>query len=274
MDRSARIIAVAPNGARRTKTDHPGLPMTAGEVARAAKACLAAGAGLLHLHVRDRDGRHSLDAGLYREAMSEVRSVCGRDLVVQITTEAGGRYAPAEQMAVVRELHPEAVSLALRELAPKREDEAELGRFMGLLADQSVMAQVILYDRADRDRLRALVDAGVISAEGLGVIYVLGRYAAGQTSEPADLDPFLAPSGSPFVQWMVCAFGKNEARVMASALAKGGGARVGFENNLHLPDGGLAPDNAALVAAAVALLAPLGLRPASADEIRAGWYVH
>jgi hypothetical protein len=35
-----------------------------------------------------------------------------------VTTEAGGRYHPAGQMALVRELVPEAVSLALGELVP------------------------------------------------------------------------------------------------------------------------------------------------------------
>lgn len=271
MDEAARIIAVAPNGARRTKRDHPALPMAAGEIAEAARACRDAGAGLLHLHVRDARGRHSLDAGLYREAIAEVRRACGNNLVIQITTEAVGRYAPAEQMAAVRAVRPEAVSLALRELAPGLPEEAGLGRFMMELDANGIMAQIILYDVLERDRLLTLVEAGVIPGARIGVIYVLGRYSDGQTSDPGDLAPFLAPAGSPFRNWMVCAFGRNEAAVMASALARGGGARVGFENNLQLPDGRLAPDNAALVAATVALLPPLGLRPASADEIRRRW---
>jgi uncharacterized protein (DUF849 family) len=46
-------IMVAPNGARRTKQDHPALPMNAAETARCAAACHAAGAAMIHVHVRD-----------------------------------------------------------------------------------------------------------------------------------------------------------------------------------------------------------------------------
>lgn len=268
MDATARIIAVAPNGARRTKADHPALPITPDETAREALACLKAGASLLHLHVRDGAGAHVLDAGLYREAIAEVRRLCGADLVIQVTTEAVGRYRPAEQMALVRDLKPEAVSLALRELAPDPASEPEFGRFMTATLGEGIMAQVILYDTADRNRLHRLVTEGNVPSRGLGVIYVLGRYTADQQSDVADLDPFLAPHGSPFANWMVCAFGRHEARIMAAAMARGGGARVGFENNLHLPDGSLAPDNAALVAAVVERMAATGLLPATAGEIR------
>ncbi|HEU4985991.1 MAG TPA: 3-keto-5-aminohexanoate cleavage protein, partial [Rhizobiaceae bacterium] len=45
-------IAIAPNGGRKTKADHPALPMTSDEIAATAAACLAAGAAMLHLHVR------------------------------------------------------------------------------------------------------------------------------------------------------------------------------------------------------------------------------
>src|SRR5690606_18666219 len=111
--------AVAPNGARRTKADHPRLPMSVDEIARDAVEALEAGAAMIHLHVRDRDGAHTLDAELYRQAMTAVRKAVGNDMVVQITTEAVGRYSAAEQIAVVDALQPESVSIALREILPE-----------------------------------------------------------------------------------------------------------------------------------------------------------
>jgi uncharacterized protein (DUF849 family) len=51
------ILAVAPNGARKTKADHPALPMTPEEIAMTAAACHEAGAAMIHLHVRDPDGQ-------------------------------------------------------------------------------------------------------------------------------------------------------------------------------------------------------------------------
>ncbi|TIX74974.1 MAG: 3-keto-5-aminohexanoate cleavage protein, partial [Mesorhizobium sp.] len=67
-----------------------------------AAACLEAGAAMIHAHVRDRDGRHLLDAHAYRETTKAIRDAVGERLIIQITSEAVGRYQPAEQMAVVR----------------------------------------------------------------------------------------------------------------------------------------------------------------------------
>ncbi|MEC8515837.1 MAG: 3-keto-5-aminohexanoate cleavage protein, partial [Pseudomonadota bacterium] len=58
-------LMVAPNGARRTKADHPAIPVTIQETVETALACAAVGAQAMHLHVRDADQQHVLDAGLY-----------------------------------------------------------------------------------------------------------------------------------------------------------------------------------------------------------------
>ena len=118
MNPSGRLIAVAPNGARKTKTDHPALPISPDEIAADAADCLAEGAALLHLHVRDAEGRHSLDAVAYRDAINAVRSFTGTDLIIQITTESAGVFQIDRQIAVVEDVKPEACSAAIRELCP------------------------------------------------------------------------------------------------------------------------------------------------------------
>ena len=110
------MISVAPTGARKSKETHPGLPITPDEIAETALACQDAGASMIHLHVRDQEGRHSIDVGAYRDASEAVRDAVGDGLIIQVTSEAVGRFSPAEQMAMVRSLRPEAVSLAIREL--------------------------------------------------------------------------------------------------------------------------------------------------------------
>src|SRR5579863_3077605 len=64
------IVTVAPNGGRKTKADHPALPLTADELARTAAECLERGASMIHLHVRDKDGGHSLDPEAYRSVIA------------------------------------------------------------------------------------------------------------------------------------------------------------------------------------------------------------
>ena len=87
---------------------------------------------MIHAHVRDRDGRHLLDAEAYRAAIAAIRAAVGDRLVIQITSEALGIYQPAEQMDVVREVRPEAVSLALRELLPDESHEAGFAAVSGV----------------------------------------------------------------------------------------------------------------------------------------------
>ena len=264
-------IAVAPNGGRRTKADHPALPMTPDELAATAAACLEAGASMIHAHVRDRRGRHLLDTGAYRAAIAAIRAAVGDRLVIQITSEALGIYSPAEQMEVVRQVRPEAVSLALRELLPDERHEAEFSEFLGWLRREKCVPQIILYTPEEAVKLAGLKERGLIPFENIPVLYVLGRYTFGQKSLPADLLPFLAPGTPRFQHWSVCAFGPRETACVTAGALLGGHVRVGFENNLFLPDGSRARDNAELVAAAANAIAACGLRPAGAEELRREW---
>jgi len=246
---SPLIITVAPNGAYKRASDHPAVPLTAAALAAEAKACLDAGAAMMHMHVRDADGRHSLDAQTYREALAAVKQAVGEALLVQVTSEAAGVYRAAEQMAMVRELRPEAVSIGLREIAVPEIAEAELAAFLAWLAGERIMTQIILYDTADVARWQALRARGMVPPGAWSELYVLGRYSAGQVSSPRDLLPFLQVSDGT-LPWAVCAFGREENACVTTAAAFGGHVRVGFENNLLLRDGSQAPANAALVAQA------------------------
>ncbi|SDG72752.1 3-keto-5-aminohexanoate cleavage protein [Roseospirillum parvum] len=265
-------VAVAPNGARRGLEDHPAIPLTPAGLAEVAGACLRAGAAMLHLHVRDREGRHLLDAEAYLEAIRAVRRVVGDEMVLQITTEAVGMYQRAAQMAVVRGVRPEAVSLALGELLPEGADPAPVAAFLRELAEDGALVQYILYRPDEVARLAGLVADGVIPEVRPRALYVLGKYAGDLTARPADLLGFLAARPTPPPgDWMICAFGPLEGACAATAAALGGDVRLGFENNLLLADGRLAPDNAALVAQMVAAAPLCGRRLATAAEVRAGW---
>jgi uncharacterized protein (DUF849 family) len=267
------ILAVAPNGSRRGKANHPAIPLSKEDILREAPAWRDAGVSVLHLHIRDEGGGHSLDPGAYKDVLAALRGVIGRDMVLQMTTEAGGVYQREAQMAVVREVRPEAVSLALREIASKDEQKGEFAEFLGWMHKEGIAPQVILYDREDLNRLTAWIKDGAIDGAETSVLYVLGRYTADQTSNPVDLLGFLGIETLPFRDWMVCAFGPNESRCAALAALLGGHVRVGFENNFHLPDGRIAESNAELVAATASLLDALHVPLATADDARALWRI-
>jgi 3-keto-5-aminohexanoate cleavage enzyme len=262
------VVMVAPNGARRTKADHPNLPITPAEIAREAELCCAAGATILHVHVRDQDGSHSLDPELYRAVIDAVRQKLGERVVVQVTTEAVGRYRPAEQIAAVRALRPEAVSIALAELIPDDAAIDQAAAFLDWLKYERIAPQYILYAPEEVARFHDLRGRGVIPQRRPFALFVLGRYAARTEAQSRDLLPFLAAhdAGCP---WAVCAFGPREAACVLTAAGLGGHARVGFENNLWLADGGLAASNAQLVEQVAAGASLLGREVADIRATRA-----
>ncbi len=261
-------IAVAPNGGRKTKADHPELPITAEDLARAAAECLEAGAAMIHVHVRGPDGAHLLDADAYRAATAAICAAIGDRLMVQVTSESMGRYGPAAQMAVVVETNPEAVSLALRELAPEAADERPFAHFLAELKRKRVWPQFILYAPEEAARLMAMHKRGLIPFDAIAVLYVLGRFALLRTAAPSDLLPFLTPDAPRFAHWSVCAFGRREAACVTAGALLGGHVRVGFENNVALPGGERAANNAELVAVVARALDGLGFQTQTAAALR------
>ncbi len=249
-------LMVAPNGARKTKADHPRLPVTAAELAETARACAEVGATAIHIHVRDAAGRHSLDAGAYRAAVEAIRAASPLD--IQITTEAAGVFDVDAQIACLGTGLAAEASVALREIerAPDRLEEAyRTAQIAG------VGVQHILYAPEEVTRLLAYLDAGAIPTAFTRALFVLGRYADGQRASPDDLSPFLTALGDARLDWSVCAFGPAEQACLLAAIHAGGGVRIGFENNLLAPDGAVFTDNAAAVASLVAAAARDGYHP-------------
>lgn len=265
------VVMAAPNGARRTRRDHPRLPLTAAELAEDAAACLEAGASACHFHVRDGAGRHVLDPELFREVIRAIRARVGDRLVLQMTSESLGRHSPAEQRAVVRAVRPEAVSFALRELLPDAAEEIAFAKWLRWMAGEGILPQVILHEPRDALHLGALLARGFFPWERVPVLFVLGRFGGGRDALPEDLSAYLGEGMPEFPGWMACAFGPYEAACARSAIARGGHVRIGLENNLRAIDGTPALTNAAQIAAIAAAVVQSGRRPADADEVRSLW---
>ncbi len=245
MNPDPMLIAVAPNGARKTKADHPALPLTPMELARAAARCAEAGAGMIHLHARDEKGRHTLEPEYYRPVVREVSAAVGDRMLIQLTSEAAGVYDAPRQMDLVKRLAPHCISCGLREFVRDRSWFERGAAFFSELRGAGTLVQYILYSPEDVRWYETLCNRGVIPGTGHLLLFVLGR-PGGENADPDHLPDYLGALKRKS-NWMVCAFGKEEHSVMLPAAEKGGHARVGFENNLLLPSGNPAPDNAALV---------------------------
>lgn len=241
----ASRIMVAPNGARRQKADHPALPLTPDDLAATAKSCFGEGADAIHLHVREDDGSHSLDAGRYREAIAAVAGAAP-EMAIQITTEAAGIFDVPAQLACLEALRPAAASVSVREMA---RDPQLAARAYALADEAGTVVQHILYAPACIEQFKSWRYEGVIRAGQDDVIFVLGQYTPPVLAQPSDLDAFLAATRGMGLRWTVCAFGRHEHACLLEALRRGGSARAGFENNIHTPEGKLLPGNTASVRA-------------------------
>ena len=260
------VIMVAPNGARKTKQDHAALPVSITDTVSEAALCHAAGAAALHAHVRGAADEHLLDVGLYRELLQEMATrIPG--MLPQITSEAVGIYTPVQQVACIQALKPRMVSMALREISSDFTEPEYARDFFNWCSEHEVHVQHIVYSAEQLQHFFDYRERGVIPASHRCVLFVLGRYRVDFQSQPADLDPFLQHDLAG-LDWFVCAFGHQEQRCALKAIDAGGHARIGFENNLYLPNGELAANTAALVTSLVDALTARKLQPASAEDAR------
>ncbi|HEX8119761.1 MAG TPA: 3-keto-5-aminohexanoate cleavage protein [Solirubrobacteraceae bacterium] len=217
-----------------TKADHPALPVTADELAADAAACVAAGAGAIHLHPRDAEGAERLDAAVVDAVVARVRRACG--VPVGVSTGAWIEPDLERRVALVRAwTEPDYASVNV--------SEEGFERVMQALLDVGIGIEAGVWSVADAERL---------AASGLGprVLRVLvepvdagARGVAAVEEIHAALDRL--GLGAPRLQ-----HGDGEATwpLLRDALRRGHDTRIGLEDTR---DG---ESNAALVRAAVALI--------------------
>src|SRR3954462_5039773 len=106
---SPLIITCAITGAETTREKQPALPITPDEQGAAAAECLAAGASIIHLHVRDDQGKPTQDLGRFKESISAIRAKAS-GAIIQIST--GGAIGESiENRSAPLALKPEMASL-------------------------------------------------------------------------------------------------------------------------------------------------------------------
>ncbi|MBZ9853523.1 3-keto-5-aminohexanoate cleavage protein [Mesorhizobium sp. CA13] len=259
------FVMVAPNGARRTKADHPALPISANELASTAVECRAAGAAAMHLHIRDPFGRHSLDVSGYAEAVRVVSTAVPR-LTVQVTTEAASICTVCDQERVLSELKPHYASVSIAEIL--RDGEERAIEIVQRAIASEISIQYILYSAEDIRTLSGLRGRLFDDDRQPSTLLVAGRYGViddATVDMVDDLYRVLSAEGlAGQGKWMACAFGRGEMACLEAVIELGGHVRVGFENAIIDAHGKLAVSNAERVAKVAEMAATAG-RPL-ADE--------
>ncbi|WP_420340920.1 3-keto-5-aminohexanoate cleavage protein [Vibrio mexicanus] len=178
-------------------------------------------------------GAHSLEIEDNLRTYHEVRQRVGDDIVIQLTTEAVGKYSPQQQMALIKAVKPEAASFAIKELIPSDHDRPIARDFFAWVKEENITAQYIVYSVDDLKRYIDLIENQILPTQNHHLLLVLGRYSEQLLSNPTDLLPFFPTLQQVKCRWAVCAFGPRELHCLTAAALLGGDVRIGFENN-HL----------------------------------------
>jgi uncharacterized protein (DUF849 family) len=269
---AATMITVAPTGAETAKADAPALPTTLDELVATAKACAAAGAAMIHVHLRDAADQSCLDVGALREAVSAIRAET--ELIVQLSTGGGVRDSFAARVAVL-DAAPDSCSLTCGTVNFGDEVFANPWPLMVELyrccQERGVLPEFELFDLGHVANLNRLLDrygpppGGRVHADlVLGVPGGLPGTTATVVAVAAAL-----PAGA---SWSATGIGRAALPVAFAALSAGGHLRVGMEDTLTLAPGRPVRDNAELVERAASLAASAQrpvMTPAQAREFLA-----
>jgi 3-keto-5-aminohexanoate cleavage enzyme len=264
------LITVAPTGAETAKADCPQLPTTLAELVETAVACEAAGASLIHIHIRDADHRPSLDAVRLRDTVQAVREQTS--LIVQLST-GGSVHDPLEKRLKVLDAEPDSCSLTCG--TTNFGDDVFLNPhpFMAQLYQQAQEREIVpefeLFDLGHVAALRRLIDAyGLPFGGKVHVDFVTG-VPGGMPGTPAALLSGIQALPAEVTSWSATGIGRRHLPIAAIALASGGHLRVGMEDNLIYAKGQPVQRNDELVSRAADLARLMQRPPLTTDEARA-----
>jgi uncharacterized protein (DUF849 family) len=262
------LITVAPTGAESAKADVPALPCTLDELVATAKACQAAGAAVIHVHVRDDAAQPTLDLPRVTAAVDAVRDAT--DLVVQVSS--GGAVTDSYDDRVrVLDSGPDGASLTCgtvnfgTDVFMNPWDLIE--RLYLAMREREIVPEFELFDLGHVTTMRRLLDRhGAPYGGRVHCDLVMGVPGGMPGTLPALTAAVAALPAE--ATWSATGVGRTTIPVMLAALAGGGHLRVGMEDTLTFEPGRPVRDNAELVERA-ATLAHLAQRPPlTPDEAR------
>ena len=229
------MVQAALNGTR-TRAEHAAIPVTPAEQAAEARASVEAGAGAIHVHVRDAEGNESLAPSDVAETIDAIRLACPG---TPIGIGTGAWIIPDldRRLSMIRSWNtrPDFASVNLHEVGAAQVIELLLELGIGVEAGiWNAPAAVSLMKSGLADAcLRILLEPAEASCSARANLMQMEEVLA--IAKPPRLLHGLGH----------CAW-----RLVELAARLRYDTRTGFEDTLRLPDGSLAGSNAELVRAA------------------------
>lgn len=263
------IICVAITGSLPTKENNPAVPITLSEQIESTHEAYEAGAAIAHCHVRDDAGKPTSDPERFARLQEGIRAHCP-GMIMQMST--GGRSGAGQERGGMLPLRPDMASLTVgSNNFPTRiyENPPDLVNWLAAeMIKYDVKPEIEAFDLSHILKCKEMFDKGEIRDLPY-VQFVMGV----KNAMPADKDVFdyyvhtvnrLFP-GAP---WCAAGIGAKQIVLNDWAIAAGGHARTGLEDNVRLDRDRLAPSNAALVKRAAEICDRYGRPVATPGQAR------
>jgi len=250
------IICVAITGSVPTRANNPAVPITVAEQVESTQAAFEAGAAICHAHVRNDDETPSSDPEKFARLKEGLEKHCP-GMIIQFST--GGRSGAGRERGGMLPLCPDMASLSVVAITLQNRDYEDRADRVDWLASgrltYHVKPEIEAFD------LSHIHQAALMQADGRLAPEIYVQFVMGvKNAMPVDRDVFeycvrtmerLLPKS----EWRAAGIGRHQLTVNEWAVAAGGHARTGLEDNMRLDRDHLAPSNAALVARVVEICA-------------------
>jgi uncharacterized protein (DUF849 family) len=263
------IITVAITGSVPRKENNPAVPTTIEEQVESTAEAHAAGASVVHVHVRNDDQTPTSDPRRFAEFHAAIRARCP-DIIVQFST--GGRSGVGAERGSMLHLRPEMASLATGSCNfPTRiyENSPELIEDLARsMLEHRIKPEIEVFDLAMLYNAIDYAEAGLLRAP-LHVQFVLGvKHALPARREILEFGVAELGKLMPDATWVAAGIGRYQLEINRWCLEMGGHCRTGLEDNIRWDKTRLAASNAELVTRVAELSAEYGRPVATPGEAR------
>lgn len=263
------VINVALTGAVPTKAVNGRVPVTPEEIATDAASCVAAGAAVVHLHVRDEREHPVHRRDLYERTIGLIRERVP-DVIVCVTTSSRVGGAIEQRMTgldLSPDLRPDMASLTLGSFnfptTVNANPPDEIERLLDAMAERGIRPELEVFELGMINTLHVLHDRGRIPEPAV-VNILLGSFGAapafvGDLARMVERLPEHA-------EWAAAGIGQFQRPMTIAAAVMGGNVRTGLEDAPTDDEPGWS--NARAVERAVAAAELVGREVASVGEAR------
>jgi 3-keto-5-aminohexanoate cleavage enzyme len=274
------VITCSISGAIANRTQCPAIPYTPTEYAAEARRIVDEGGVMIHIHARKPDGTPSYEIEDFKAISEAIRGEVGDKVIVNFSTGTIG-VPVAKRIEYLRACRPEVAALNMGSMNYAKYSKSkkqfvfkmvfanpfeEIIELLEAMNELGIKPEHECFDIGHVGSLAPLIDMGVLKTP-LHVDCVMG-VVGGISPTARNLAAMVEniPAGS---HWGVIGISRDQWMLVSAALTLGGSIRVGLEDNLYLPGGGMAKSNGDLIAKARQMTEDMGRRPATVAEARA-----